>query len=83
MITMLDLEETLMMYGFDVRTISKLPQSKSYLKIVRIPYISEKTNIWISLDKIENVLKNNYLFNNEEILSASENSEFLMYFSIF
>ena len=42
----------------------RLPQSKSYLKIVGIPFISEKTNSRIALDEIEDVLKNNYIFNN-------------------
>ena len=41
-----------------------LSQSKSYLKIVDIPFNSEKTNSCILLDEIENVLKNNHLFNN-------------------
>jgi len=41
-----------------------LPQSKSYLKIVDIPFNSEKTNSCILLDEIENILKNNHLFNN-------------------
>ena len=41
-----------------------LSQSKSYLKIVDIPFNSEKTNSHILLDEIENVLKNNHLFNN-------------------
>ena len=43
---------------------ARLPQSKYYLKIVGIPYISEKTNSHITLDEIEDVLKNNYIFNN-------------------
>ena len=43
---------------------ARLTQSKSYLKIVDIPFISKKTSSCISLDKIEDVLKNNYLFNN-------------------
>jgi len=41
-----------------------LPQSKSYLKIVDILFNSEKTNSCILLDEIENILKNNHLFNN-------------------
>jgi len=45
-------------------SLAWLPQSKSYLKIVDIPFNSEKTNSCILLDKIENVLKNNHLFNN-------------------
>jgi len=56
----------------DVENISlpRLPQSKSYLKIVGIPYISKKTNNQISSDDIENVLKNNHLFN--DIVLASK-----------
>ena len=45
-------------------SLPRLPQSKSYLKIVEILYINEKTNSHISLDDIENILKNNHLFNN-------------------
>ena len=44
--------------------LARLPQSKYYLKIVGIPYISEKTNSHIASDEIEDVLKNNYIFNN-------------------
>jgi len=42
----------------------RLSQSKSYLKIVGILFISEKTNSCIASDEIEDVLKNNYIFNN-------------------
>ena len=48
----------------DKVSLAWLPQSKSYLKIVDIPFNSEKTNSRILLDEIENVLKNNHLFNN-------------------
>jgi len=56
----------------DVENISlpRLLQSKSYLKIIGILYISEKTNNQISLDDIKNVLKNNHLFN--DIVLASK-----------
>ena len=56
----------------DVENISssRLLQLKSYLKIIGILYISKKTNNQISLDDIENILKNNYLFNN--IILASK-----------
>jgi len=50
--------------------LPRLPQLKSYLKIIGIPYISEKTNNQISLDDIKNVLKNNHLFN--DIVLASK-----------
>ena len=55
----------------DVENISllRLPQLKSYLKIIGIPYISEKTNNQISLDDIKNVLKNNHLFNDIVLVS--------------
>jgi len=58
--------------SFNANKISsaRLPQSKSYLKIVDISFISEKTNSHISLDEIEDILKNNYLFNN--IILASK-----------
>jgi len=48
----------------DKVSLARLPQSKSYLKIVSILFIGKKTNSCISLDKIEDVLKNNHLFNN-------------------
>jgi len=56
----------------DVENISssRLLQLKSYLKIIGILYISKKTNNQISLDDIENILKNNYLFN--DIILASK-----------
>jgi len=51
-------------------SLARLSQSKSYLKIVGISYINKKTNSRIALDKIEDVLKNNYIFNN--IILASK-----------
>ena len=42
----------------------RLPQSKSYLKIVGIPYNNESSNTRISSDDIECILKSNYIFNN-------------------
>ena len=42
----------------------QLPQSKSYLKIVGIPYLSEVTNFQITSEDIERVLKNTHIFNN-------------------
>ena len=44
--------------------LTRLPQSKSYLKIVGISFNSKKTNSYISLKEIKGVLKNNYIFNN-------------------
>jgi len=40
-----------------------LPQSKSYLKLISLPYYAENTNLPISSDDIEKVLKNNHIFN--------------------
>ena len=48
----------------DEVSLTRLPQSKSYLKIMSIPYISKKTNSCIALDEIEDILKNNHIFNN-------------------
>ena len=42
----------------------RLPQSKSYLKIVGISYFVDKTNTCISSEDIEYILKNNHIFNN-------------------
>ena len=42
----------------------QLPQSKLYLKIVGISYLSEVTNSYITLEEIERVLKNTHIFNN-------------------
>ena len=54
----------------DKMSLARLPQSKSYLKIVGIPFISKKTNSRITSDKIEEILKNNHIFNN--IILASK-----------
>ena len=54
----------------DKVSLARLPQSKSYLKIVGIPFISKKTNSRITSDKIEEILKNNHIFNN--IILASK-----------
>ena len=50
--------------------MTRLPQSKSYLKIVSIPYLSNQTNTRLSADKVEKILKNNHIFNN--IILASK-----------
>ena len=46
-----------------------LPQSKSYLKIVGIPFLNEQLNVWILSKDIEKILKNNHIFN--DIVLAS------------
>ena len=43
---------------------SRLPQSKSYLKIIGIPFVSEYTNSWLISDDVEKILKANHIFNN-------------------
>ena len=41
-----------------------LPQSKSYLKIVGIPYLNKQTNAYILPEDIKKILKSNHIFNN-------------------
>ena len=49
---------------------SRLPQSKSYLKIVGIPYLSKQSNTQLSSEEVERILKSNHIFNN--IILASK-----------
>ena len=53
----------------DKMSLTRLPQSKSYLKIMGIPFISEKTNSYIALDEIKDILKNNHIFSNIVLIS--------------
>ena len=46
-----------------------LSQSKSYLKIIGIPYLVENTNVPINSSYIENIIKNTYFFNNVILVS--------------
>ena len=57
----------------DLKHVStlRLLQSKFYLKIVGIPFISKRMNTHISSDEIENVLKTNHLFNNIVLMFKS------------
>jgi len=41
----------------------RLSQSKSYLKILSIPYFIKDTNISISSDIVKSAIKSNYIFN--------------------
>ena len=50
---------------------SRLPQSKFYLKIVGIPYISKRLNSCLSLNEIKSIFKNNHVFNNIILTSKS------------
>ena len=47
----------------------RLPQSKSYLKIVSIPYFIDKSNTYVISENIEHILKNNHIFNNIILMS--------------
>ena len=47
----------------------QLSQSKLYLKIVGISYLSEVTNSCITLEEIKRVLKNTHIFNNVVLAS--------------
>ena len=48
-----------------------LSQSKSYLKIVEISYLNKQTNMYISPEDIEKILKSNHIFNNIILASRS------------
>ena len=43
---------------------SRLLQSKSYLKIVSIPYLTKQSNTWLFSEDMEKILKSNHIFNN-------------------
>jgi len=47
----------------------RLPQSKSYLKILSIPYFVESINLLISSDIIENIIKSTHTFNDITLAS--------------
>ena len=49
----------------------RLPQSKLYLKIVGILYLSEVTNAYLSSDDVEKILKVNHIFNDIVLASKS------------
>jgi len=53
----------------DQISFPRLPQSKSYLKIIGISYLNEHSNMYISSEDIEKILKNNHIFN--DIVLAS------------
>jgi len=42
----------------------RLFQSKSYLKIIGLPYLQENTSIPINSNIVEKIIKDNYIFNN-------------------
>ena len=47
----------------------RLLQSKSYLEIIGIPYLSEHTNSCITSNDVKKILKSNYIFNNSMLIS--------------
>ena len=48
----------------------RLPQLKSYLKILEVPYFLKNTNLYIISDIVEIVIKNSHIFN--DIFLASQ-----------
>ena len=58
-------------HSSDAEQISfpRLSQSKSYFKIVGIPYNNESSNTHIFLDNIKCILKSNYIFNDIVLVS--------------
>ena len=46
-----------------------LPQFKSYLKIISIPYLLKNTNTLITSNVVKTTIKNNHIFNNITITS--------------
>jgi len=51
--------------------IPRLPQSKSYLKIIGIPCLQKNTNTPITSSIVEDIIKKNYIFNNISLASKS------------
>jgi len=43
--------------------MSRLPQLKSYLKILGILYLIEDTNVSINSDIVKRIIKSTYIFN--------------------
>ena len=62
----------------------RLSQSKSFLKIIGIPYILEFTKICISIEEVEKIIKENHIFNNiilalrPRIIKVSPKSDILI-----
>ena len=49
--------------------VLRLSQSKSYFKIIGIPYLGGKTSTPITLDTVEDIIKKNHIFNNITLAS--------------
>jgi len=60
--------------NIDLQDISSphFPQSKSYLKILGIPYLLENPNLLIISDIIKEVIKSSYLFNDLTLASCPQ-----------
>ena len=52
----------------DVQVL-RLSQSKSYLKIIEIPYFRNNTNLSITPDIVKSIIKSNHIFNNLSLTS--------------
>jgi len=50
----------------------RLAQSKSYLKILDIPYFIENTNLLIMSDIIEKIIKTSHIFDDTVLASCSQ-----------
>jgi len=61
------------MYNIKVNYVEspRLPQSKSFLKIISILYILESTNMCIFTEEVEKIIKENHIFNNVILASGS------------
>ena len=51
--------------------VSIIPQSKSYLKIMGIPYLQENMNTLLTSKVVEDIIKKNHIFNNIALASRS------------
>jgi len=49
--------------------VPRLPQFKSYLKILDIQYLGKNSNMPISANAVKKIIKNNHIFNNIVITS--------------
>ena len=61
----------------------RLPQSKSYLKVLGIPYFIEDTNLPISSDIVESVIKSMHIFNNRVLASRQHIIKVLLTWQLF
>jgi len=53
----------------DSISLPRLPQSKSYLKIIGIPYYVNNSNSRLSSDDVQHILTNNHIFNDIVFIS--------------